>query len=87
VADLFMKTQTRRHLLVNAGRYAVLGLVAFLTGGLLIKRRRLLRESNCVNRGICGGCQLSADCKLPQALSRKQVLVRFSHDKNKGICK
>jgi len=74
VDELFMKKQTRRHWLVSAGRYAVLGLVGLLTGGLLIKRRKLLRENHCINRGICGGCQLYANCRLPQALSRKQVL-------------
>ena len=74
MAELFMKTQTRRHWLMSAGRYAIVGLVGLLTGGLLIKRRKLLREGNCINRGICGGCQLYADCRLPQSLSRKQVL-------------
>ncbi len=71
-----MKEQNRRNLLAGVLRYATLGLVGFIAGSAFTKRRRLLKEGKCIDRGICGGCELYGDCQLPQALSRKQVLAK-----------
>ncbi len=70
------KTAKRRQVLQRSLRYAAGGLLALAGGSTVIKRRRLLREGKCLNRGICGQCRLIADCALPRALSVKQALGR-----------
>ncbi|MCK5174064.1 MAG: hypothetical protein KAR47_11785 [Planctomycetes bacterium] len=66
--------QNRRSLLLGLLRYATLGLVGAAGGGVIAKRRRLVREGKCVGRGICSACGVFDGCGLPQALSAKQVL-------------
>ena len=56
-------------------RYTALGLVGFCAGLAIVKRRRLIKEGKCIERGICGGCKVYEDCGLPQALSKKQFLI------------
>ena len=75
MAERYLKKQSRRNFLRNAVRYAVLALVCFVAGSAFTKRRKLLQEGNCINQGICGGCGVYENCRLPQALSRKQVLA------------
>lgn len=70
-----MKTTTnRRQLFTGVLRYATLGLVGISGTSLVAKRRRLVKENKCVNRGICSGCGEFDLCGLPQALSAKRVL-------------
>ena len=69
-----MKMRNRRQMMTGTLRYAVLSLVGFFAGYAIVKRRRLIKEGKCVNRGICAGCNVYKNCRLPQALSRKQTL-------------
>jgi hypothetical protein len=66
---------SRRQLLAGVARYATLGALGAAGGVSIAKRRRLLREGKCINRGICRGCEVFDDCGLPQALSAKDALV------------
>ena len=82
MAERYLKKQNRRNFLGDTVRYAVLALVCFVAGFAFMKRRKLLQEGNCINQGICGGCELNKKCRLPQALSRKQVLAEnFNADR------
>ena len=67
--------QSRRQLLAGVLRYISLGFVAAGGGALFAKRRRLVREGKCINKGICRGCEVFDKCGLPQALSAKDVLA------------
>lgn len=69
----------RRGLFAAVLRYVVLGLCAAVAGLLIIKTRRLASQGECVNRGICGGCEVFKECALPPALSAKRALSR-THD-------
>ena len=82
MAERYLKKQNRRNFLRDAVRYAVLALVCFVAGSAFTKRRKLLQEGNCINQGICGGCGVYENCRLPQALSKKQVLAEnFNADR------
>ncbi len=69
------QVQSRRQLLAGVLRYISLGFVAAGGGALFAKRRRLVREGKCINKGICRGCEAFEKCGLPQALSAKDVLA------------
>ena len=69
------QAQSRRQLLAGVLRYISLGFVAAGGGALFAKRRRLVREGKCINKGICRGCEAFDKCGLPQALSAKDVLA------------
>ncbi|MBA7691076.1 hypothetical protein ES703_99614 [subsurface metagenome] len=69
------QVQSRRQLLAGVLRYISLGFVAAGGGALFAKRRRLVREGKCINKGICRGCEVFEKCGLPQALSAKDVLA------------
>ena len=69
------QAQSRRQLLAGVFRYATLGLLTAGAGALFAKRRRLVREGKCINKGICRGCEVFEKCGLPQALSAKEVLA------------
>ena len=56
----------------TAARTALLGATAAVTATLV--RRRQLAGQECINRGLCRGCAVFAQCGLPSALSAKQVL-------------
>jgi hypothetical protein len=58
------------------GSLAVLGLGG---GAVVVKRRKLLREGKCLNRGMCRDCTVFEDCGLPRALSTRNVLERIRH--------
>lgn len=75
MAENYLEKQSRRNFLRDAVRYAALALVCFVAGSAFTKRRKLLQEGNCINQGICGGCRVYENCRLPQALSRKQILA------------
>ncbi len=78
VGEGLIKKYNRRHLLMGAARYAALGFVGFITGAALVRRRRLLLEGKCINRGICTYCEIYEDCRLPPALSSKHTLMENS---------
>ncbi|MHC4462334.1 MAG: hypothetical protein ACYS6W_11910 [Planctomycetota bacterium] len=71
------QAQSRRQLLAGVLRYATLGTLGAVGGSVVAKRRRLVREGKCINRGVCRGCDIFEKCGLPQALSAKQVLARI----------
>ena len=64
--------KNRRQMITDAMRYAALGLVGFFTGFEIVKKRRLIEQGRCIGRGICSGCNIYEECRLPQALSKKQ---------------
>ncbi len=73
----FGQKQNRRQLLTGVLRYASLGLLGAAGGSVVAKSRRLVREGKCINGGICRGCEDFEKCRLPQALSAKDVLARI----------
>lgn len=66
------KVNNRRQLLKGSLRYAAVGAVVVSAGSMAFKRKRLLREGKCINKGICGQCRLINECGLPRALSVRQ---------------
>ena len=60
---------SRRQLLRGGLRFATLGVIGVAGGAVAVKRRRLLREGKCVNRGICKRCGVFSGCGLPRAIS------------------
>ena len=70
------QVHNRRQLLARTLRYATFGLMGAGVAGAVSKRKRLVRENKCTNRGICRGCQTLENCRLPQALSLKQALKK-----------
>jgi hypothetical protein len=69
----------RRQLITRLLRNASLAVLGLVGGAVAVKRRRLLREGKCLNRGICRDCGAFGDCGLPRALSTRSVLARI-HD-------
>jgi hypothetical protein len=73
------KVQNRRELLTVVLRYATLGTLGAIGGGVFAKRRKLMQgprlagiqDGVCINSGICKGCGIFEQCGLPQALSAK----------------
>jgi len=68
----FAQVQNRRQLFAGIFRYLTLGLLGMVGGTTIAKRRGLVREGKCINRGICRGCEVFQECALPQALSAKE---------------
>ncbi len=62
---------TRRNILSGTLRYGLLAAIG--AGGVAIglKRRRLLSEGKCLNRGVCAQCEVLSECGLPRARSVK----------------
>ncbi len=79
-----MKMRNRRQMMIGVLRYAVLSLVGFFTGSAIAKRRRLIKEGKCIERGICGGCKIYEDCQLPAALSKKQFFIEKNNANRKN---
>ncbi len=75
------KVQNRRELLTTVLRYATLGTLGAIGGGVFAKRRRLVQDGICINSGICKGCGIFEQCGLPQALSAKQLLTRMDDER------
>ena len=69
-----VKTRDRRSVIKEVLRYITLAFLGFAAAGAIVKKRRLLKEGKCLNRGICAGCGVYSNCRLPQAMSRKQTL-------------
>lgn len=69
-----VNSKSRRDMIFKGLRYAAAGFLGIAAVGQISKRRRLVKEGKCENRGICAGCNVYDKCQLPQALSRKQVL-------------
>ena len=74
MSGLLGESHARRRFVVRALRGACLGLLAIGGGAAFVKRRKLLREGKCLNRGMCRGCAVFEDCGLPRALSTRSVL-------------
>ena len=64
------KAESRREFFRATARYGLLALVSVAAS--LAARPRTPDGQRCVNRGICSGCGVFADCGLPQALSAKR---------------
>jgi len=65
------KVESRREFFRATARYGLLALVSVAAS--LAARPRTPGGQRCVNRGICSGCGIFADCGLPQALSAKRA--------------
>ncbi len=61
--------QSRRRFLAGALRWTALAVVTAAGAAGLAKRRRLVKEGVCINRRLCQGCTVLADCELPAALA------------------
>ncbi|MHC4757971.1 MAG: hypothetical protein ACYTE8_04895 [Planctomycetota bacterium] len=72
MVENFIKRQNRRQFLTGTARYMTLGLIGFIAGAALKKRRRLVLEGKCFNDYICSGCKLYEGCQLPEAISKKE---------------
>jgi len=66
--------QSRRELFKSLLRYAILGLLGAIAGNTLARKRRLERNGICINREICGSCEIFDDCRLPPALLAKTYI-------------
>jgi hypothetical protein len=65
------QVESRREFFRATARYGLLVLVSVAAS--LAARPRTPGGQRCVNRGICSGCGIFADCGLPQALSAKRA--------------
>ncbi len=72
---------SKRELLTAVLRYATLGTLGAIGGGIFAKRRRLVQDGICINSGICKGCGIFEQCGLPRALSAKQLLTRMDDER------
>ena len=89
MSNLFRQMISRRHLLAGIARYATLGTLGAIGGGVFARRRKLMQEPRlagtqddvCFNSGICKGCGIFEQCGLPQALSAKQLLTRMDDER------
>jgi len=79
VSEFLGKLQARRRFVTHALRNAALAVLGVGGGVIVLKRRRLLREGKCLNRGMCRDCAVFSDCGLPRALSPRDVLARIRH--------
>jgi hypothetical protein len=66
-----LQVESRREFFRATVRCGLLGLVSVAAS--LAARPRTPGGQRCVNRGICSGCGIFADCGLPQALSAKRA--------------
>jgi hypothetical protein len=69
----------RRQIMIGALRYAAAGAMGIGIIGAVFKRRKLGADHVCIDRGVCTGCAVYEECRLPRALSRKQALKGLSH--------
>ena len=70
------KLRTRREIFSDVLRLGALGGVAVIGVVSRIKPGKGLAGHECVNKGICRGCEVFEGCGLPQALSAKESLKR-----------
>ncbi len=62
----------RREFFRFAARCGVGGVIGAGAIAVEYKRRRLIGEGKCVNRGACDNCQVLSVCKLPAALTKQE---------------
>ena len=79
MSGFLCRLHARREFLTRALRNASLALLGIGGGAVIVKRRRLLREGKCLNRGMCRDCTVFEDCGLPRALSTRSVLTGIRH--------
>ena len=76
MSESVKELRTRRQVFLGALRNAGLAVLGLGGGAAVMKRRRLLRDGACLNRGICAGCDVFDQCGLPRALSVKRATRR-----------
>jgi hypothetical protein len=70
----------RKEFIRTSGRWVILGVLAVITGSLIIRKKISVSENVCgISKGPCRDCAFLATCTLPEAVKIK------SHEKNKGI--
>ncbi|MEN6426288.1 MAG: hypothetical protein ABFE13_13050 [Phycisphaerales bacterium] len=79
MSGFLSRLPARRQFITRALRNASLALLAIGGGAVFVKRRRLQREGECLNSGMCRECTVFEDCGLPRALSTRSVLSRIRH--------
>jgi hypothetical protein len=62
----------RRAFLRDCVRYPVLAGLAFLGGGLALRRPDPSADVPCLKQRVCQGCGAYADCALPQAVATRK---------------
>lgn len=62
--------EERREFIRSLGRYLILGGLASVTGGLILKRV-LASDKECIEPNLCQSCRIFDDCNLPRALKYK----------------
>jgi len=62
--------EERREFIWSLGRYLLLGGLASVSGGLILKRF-LASDKECIEPNICQSCKVFDDCDLPKALKYK----------------
>lgn len=72
----------RRDFIWSFGRYLLLGGLASVSGGLILKRLLASEEQKCIEPNICKSCNIFDKCDLPKALlSRKDEQLILSEFK------
>jgi hypothetical protein len=63
----------RRYFMETVIRTAVLAALVLLGTALWRRRKRLVDQGDCMNRGLCRSCRQLEGCHLPLALQYKQT--------------
>jgi hypothetical protein len=70
----------RKEFIRTSGRWVIFGVLAVITGGLILKKKVSVSGNACdISNGPCRNCAVLATCTLPEAVKIK------NHEKNKGI--
>lgn len=70
----------RKEFIRTSGRWLIFGVLAVVTGGLILKKKISVNKSACsISEGPCRECAVLATCTLPEAVKIK------NNEKNKGI--
>jgi hypothetical protein len=70
----------RKEFIRTSGRWMILGVLAFITGSLILRKKISVSENACgISKGPCRDCAVLATCTLPEALKIK------NNEKIKGI--
>ncbi len=68
----------RRDFIWSLGRYLLLGGLASVSGGLILKRVLASDEQKCIEPNVCRSCNVFDKCDLPKALlARKEGLLVY----------
>lgn len=68
-------SQNRREFFAAGLRYTVLSFMTVASGLGIAKRRRLVKENKCISVASCRDCGILQNCKLPRAISAREVLT------------